>query len=80
VIGLARRLRARRHARGHADHLEAAILEVVRLLGVEREDAEGELLVGDTSAVICFRPSTFAAASGGGRSASTGARRRRARR
>ena len=29
----------------HADHLEAAILEVVRLLGVEREDAIRERLV-----------------------------------
>ena len=30
----------------HADHLEAAVLEVVCLLRVKREDLEGEVLVG----------------------------------
>src|SRR5690606_38630373 len=30
----------------HADHLERLLLQVVRLLGVEREDLEGDLRVG----------------------------------
>src|SRR5262249_41640874 len=41
---LARLLASRQFAR-HADHLEAAILEVVRFLGVEREDLERQRFV-----------------------------------
>ncbi len=30
----------------HTDDLEAAVTQVVRLLGIEREDSEGELFIG----------------------------------